>query len=73
MSNPSSRADASVPISWSRYRYPDTFLRYGAWLCVFVFLVYCVEYLNIPLDRLLGIFGRMGDILANRYYPPDID
>ena len=73
MSNSSSRADASVPISWSRYRYPDSFLRYGAWLCVFVFLVYCVEYLNIPLDRLLGIFGRMGDILANRYYPPDID
>ena len=42
-------------------------------MCSFVFLVYCVEYLNIPLDRLLGIFGRMGDILANRYYPPDIE
>jgi phosphonate transport system permease protein len=73
MPNSSSRIDSEVPISWSRYRFPDTFLRYGAWLCVFVFLVYCVEYLNIPLDRLLGIFGRMGDIVANRYYPPDIE
>lgn len=73
MPNSPSRIDSEVPISWSRYRFPDTFLRYGAWLCVFVFLVYCVEYLNIPLDRLLGIFGRMGDIVANRYYPPDIE
>ena len=73
MPNPISRIDGDVPISWSRYRFSDTFFRYGAWLCVFVFIVYCVEYLNIPLDRLLGIFGRMGDILANRYYPPDIE
>ena len=73
MPNSTSRSDSAPPISWSRYRFPDTFLRYGAWLCVFVFLVYCVEYLNIPLDRLLGIFGRMGDIVANRYYPPDIE
>jgi phosphonate transport system permease protein len=73
MPNQSPRLTGDVPISWSRYKFPDTFLRYGAWLCVFVFLVYCVEYLNIPLDRLLGVFGRMGDILANRYYPPDIE
>ena len=73
MPNPPSRAASEPSIRWSRYRYPDTLLRYGAWLCTFVFLVYCVEYLNIPLDRLLGVFGRMGDILANRYYPPDIE
>jgi phosphonate transport system permease protein len=73
MSNPSSRVASEPSIRWSRYRYPDTLLRYAAWLCSFVFLVYCVEYLNIPLDRLLGIFGRMGDVLANRYYPPDIE
>ena len=73
MPNSTSRVETEVPISWSRYRFPDTFIRYGAWLCVFVFLVYCVEYLNIPLDRLLGVFGRMGEILANRYYPPDIE
>ena len=73
MSNQPSRLAGDVPIRWSRYKFPDTFLRYGVWLCVFVFLVYCVEYLNIPLDRLLGVFGRMGDIVANRYYPPDME
>lgn len=73
MPNSSSRVASEPSIRWSRYRYPDTLLRYVAWLCSFVFVVYCVEYLNIPLDRLFGIFGRMGDILANRYYPPDIE
>jgi phosphonate transport system permease protein len=37
-----------------------------------VFIAFSIEYLNIPLNRLLGMMGRMGDILANRYYPPDI-
>jgi phosphonate transport system permease protein len=73
MSNPSSRVPSEPSIRWRRYSYTDNMLRYSAWLCSFVFLVYCVEYLNIPLDRLLGIFGRMGDVLANRYYPPDIE
>jgi len=58
---------------WRRFKYPDSLIRYAAWLSVFVFLAYSVEYLEIPLERLLGIFGRMGDTLANRYYPPDIE
>ena len=40
---------------------------------VFVFIVWGIEYLDIPLDRLFGMFGRMGSTLANRYYPPDIE
>ncbi len=63
----------TVPIAWSRYKFPGSLIRYGAWLSAFVFLVYSIEYLNIPLDRLLGMFGRMGDTIANRYYPPDIE
>ena len=58
---------------WRRFKYPGSLIRYTAWLSVFVFLAYSVEYLEIPLERLLGIFGRMGDTLANRYYPPDIE
>ncbi|HJO73680.1 MAG: phosphonate ABC transporter, permease protein PhnE [Rhodospirillales bacterium] len=58
---------------WSRFRFPGSLIRYAAWLSVFVFLAYSVEFLEIPLERLLGIFGRMGDTLANRYYPPDIE
>jgi phosphonate transport system permease protein len=64
---------SAQPLQWSRYKFPDTIIRYGAWLTAFVFLVYSIEYLNIPLDRLLGMMGRMGDTIMNRYYPPDID
>ena len=58
---------------WSRFRYPGSVIHYGVWLSVFVFLVYSIEYLDIPLDRLLGMFGRLGQTLANRYYPADIE
>ncbi len=61
-----------APREWSRFKYPDSVIRYGLWLAVFGFIVYSIEYLNIPLERLLGMFGRMGETLANRYYPPDI-
>jgi phosphonate transport system permease protein len=40
---------------------------------VFVFIVFSIEYLNIPLERLFGMLGRMGETLANRYYPPDVE
>ncbi len=71
-SNPTPGPVRSSQLIWSRYKYPDTLIRYGAWLVFFVFLVYSIEYLNIPLDRLIGMFGRMGDTIANRYYPPDM-
>ncbi|MGO1117658.1 phosphonate ABC transporter, permease protein PhnE [Rhodovibrionaceae bacterium A322] len=64
---------ADAPLTWRRYRFPDSFLKFGIWLLVFVFLAYSIEYLNIPLGRLLGMMDRMGATLANRYYPPDID
>ena len=64
----------SAPVAeWSRFKYPDSLIRYGAWLTVFVFIVFSIEYLDIPLERLLGMLGRMGATIANRYYPPDID
>ena len=64
---------ANTSLTWSRFKYPDSLVRYGAWFGLFLFLGYSVDYLNIPLDRLFGMFGRMGDTLANRYYPPDIE
>ncbi len=65
--------DVDSTLTWNRFKYPSSVIQYGAWLSAIVFLAYSVEYLNIPLDRLFGMFGRMGDTLANRYYPPDIE
>lgn len=78
MANSVQPLEATLPASsarteWRRFKYPDSLLRFGALLSVLVFLAYSVAYLNIPLDRLIGIFGRLGDLLANRYYPPDIE
>jgi phosphonate transport system permease protein len=58
---------------WSRYRYPDSVIRFSALLGVLVFLAYSVYFLNIDLGRLLGAFPRLAEILATRYYPPDLD
>lgn len=79
-SNASTTRKSSPPIgadgrrlTWSRLKFPGSLISYAVWLSVFVFLAYCVEYLNIPLDRIPGMFERMGDTLANRYYPPDLE
>lgn len=63
---------ASKGLEWRRFKYPDSLFRFGALLLVLVFLAYSVQYLNIPLERFLGMFGRVGNLLANRYYPADL-
>lgn len=61
------------PVTWSRFRYPDSLVRAGILLGTVVFLGYSMTYLNVDLKRVLGLFGRVGDLIAKRYYPPDID
>ena len=57
---------------WSRIKYPDSYISLGIWISILLFLTYSIEYLEIPLDRLVGMLQRMGYTLANRYYPPDL-
>lgn len=59
--------------TWRRYRYPGSLIRWGTMLAVLVFIVYAVEYLNVDLSRLFTMFGRIGEVLSTRYYPPDLD
>lgn len=66
-------APTEPPREWRRFRFPQSLISYGAWLTAFTVIVFSIEYLNIPLDRVFGMFGRMGEILANRYYPADIE
>jgi len=72
---PSAGAAGAPPrdLHWSRYRFPDALYTYAAWIVVLSFLAYSVEYLDIPLGRIPDMFGRMGAVLATRYYPPDVD
>ena len=58
---------------WSRIKYPESYIRYLIWLGTILFLTFSIEYLDIPLERLMGMLERMGYTLSNRYYPPDIE
>ncbi len=48
-------------------------LRFGGVLGTLLFTAYAIDYLDIDLDRLAGMLGRIGVVLATRYYPPNID
>ena len=62
-----------VQREWSRFKYPQSLINYGILFSLLLFFTYSVHYLNIPLERMLGMFGRLGDVLSNRYYPPDFE
>ena len=58
---------------WSRYKHPQSTIRFAVLLAILAFLGYSIAFLNIDLSRLLGAFPRLAQILATRYFPPDMD
>lgn len=61
-----------VKARWSRFEHPRTTIHYGTVLLLLVLLSYSVHFLGIDLNRLLGAFPRLFEILATRYTPPDL-
>jgi len=61
-----------APLAWSRFRFPQSLYKYGALLGSLVFVAWALDHLQIPLDRLPGMLGRMWDTLSLRYYPPNV-
>lgn len=66
-------SDVPRDLHWSRYKFPESLLGYGAWIVVLTFIAVSVNYLDIPLGRIPAMFERMAAVLSNRYYPPDIE
>lgn len=64
-------ADKPLP-EWRRFKFPQSLYKYLGLLGGLWFVVWSLEYLNIDLQRLPGIFGRIGEVLAQRYFPPDV-
>ena len=58
---------------WSRYKHTQSTIRFAVLLAILAFLGYSIAFLNIDLSRLLGAFPRLAQILATRYFPPDMD
>ena len=64
--------DDAAPTRFRLPRIPDAVWRHAAWLGVLVICAYAIDRLNIDLERLPGILGRMGTTLATRYFPPNL-
>ena len=57
---------------WKRFRFPESLYPFGGWLLVLAFLAFSNSYLNIQLERLPKMFGRIQEVIVTRYFPPDI-
>ena len=54
------------------HRRTGRLVRFGAGLGLLAFGFWTVAFLDIPMERLLGMFGPLGAMLANRIFPPDL-
>ena len=57
---------------WRRFRFPQSLYKYVALIGSIWFVWWSLEVLRIDVDRLPGLFARVADVLANRYWPPDL-
>ena len=62
-----------APLTWSRFRYPDTLISFGVQLGVLAFLGWALVYMDVRLERLLEFGERFGSLIRDRYYPPQLD
>ena len=62
----------SLP-EWRRFRFPQSLYKYGWLLASLAFVWWARDVLRIDVERLPGIFERLGSVLANRYWPPDLN
>ena len=63
---------AALP-EWRRFRFPQSLVKYGVFLGSLLFIWWALDVLRIDVERLPGIFERLGTVLANRYWPPDLN
>ena len=64
---------SSEPPKWSRYKFPETLYKHGTLLIVLLFLGYSLHFLNVDIGLLISGLGRLVGVVADRYYPPDIE
>jgi len=72
MTASTAKITAAIPRTWRRFRFPQSLIKYGITLLILIFISVSTKYLNVHLDRFFDMFGRLADLFANRYYPPDI-
>ena len=58
---------------WKRYRVSQILKRVLATLATLWLLSWMLEVLRIDLERLPGLFERIGTVLSRRYWPPEFE
>ena len=67
-----SLAPAPAPAPWRRPRIWRSLQGTVGLLALLTFVTWSVDFLNIDVERLPGILGRLVDVLSRRYFPPDL-
>lgn len=57
---------------WRRFRFPQSLYKAAALAAGLGFVAWALDVLHIDIDRLPGVFGRIGEVLVRRYWPPDV-
>ena len=58
---------------WKRFRASQILMRVLATLATLWLLSWMLEVLRIDLERLPGLFERIGTVLSRRYWPPELE
>ena len=59
-------------LTWNRYSFPESLWSFGTVLLILVFLGYSLHFLNIDVLVMLTALGKLGGVIADRFYPPEI-
>ena len=59
-------------LTWNRYSFPESLWSFGTVLLILVFLGYSLHFLNIDVLFMLTALGKLGGVIADRFYPPEI-
>ena len=72
MNGQTTAAIVKQKLTWSRYKFPESLWSFGTILAVLVFLAYSLHFLKIDVLMMLGALGKLGGVVAARFYPPEL-
>jgi len=58
---------------WKRFKFPQSLYKYFWLILCLLFFLYVPDYLNIDLVRFSGLLDRFTTVIADRYWPPDLN
>ena len=72
MTGQTTAAIVKQKLTWSRYKFPESLWNFSTILAVLVFLAYSLHFLKIDVLMMLGALGKLGGVVAARFYPPEL-